>query len=256
MNNYQTFSGNSFLDENHFDLLEHLDFLLNIERNNWDPILFKDEFNKFILNIENHFHHEEIVLKGAGYTDLENHTIFHRDIALNLRKNNNVDFSDFKEASFLIEGAASYIIEHEMLKDQQYWPLFDDNKSNNTNLIPWSDKYETNNSEIDNHHIALLNHINRFYITCVDKEDIDSTISELKILCLYSKYHFEKEEDILGDQLAKHHKINHTKLIRDLETLIVEIENGKFQIKNLPDYLSYWLFDHLREYDIPAFANK
>ena len=101
---------------------------------------------------------------------------------------------------------------------------------------------------------SFMLYINRFYITCVDKEDIDSTISELKILCLYSSYHFEKEEDILGGQLAKHHKINHTKLLRDLETLIVEIENGKFQIKNLPDYLSYWLFDHLREYDIPAFA--
>ena len=143
-----------------------------------------------------------------------------------------------------------------MIDDQQYWDLFENNNPGGSNLIVWSDKYETNNSDIDYHHIALMTHINRFYVSSILLDDIEKAVNELKLLTIYSKYHFEQEELSLGTKLREGHKINHEKLIRDLETLIFEIGNGKFKIKNLPDYLTYWFLDHIKEYDIPAFTNK
>ena len=65
---------------------------------------------------------------------------------------------------------------------RSYWFLFGE-KSDDEYLVNWSDKYKTNNEDIDNHHIALMTHINRFYMTAISKNDIDTAVKIGRASC-------------------------------------------------------------------------
>lgn len=60
-------SGNSFIDDNHSDLLQHLDSIINWSLDSWNSEEFKSSIRNFIVDLENHFSHEEIILRGAQY---------------------------------------------------------------------------------------------------------------------------------------------------------------------------------------------
>lgn len=62
-------SGNSFIDEDHEKLLEHMDELTLLLRDNWDRDNFNSSVQDFIVNVESHFSHEEVILKGAKFDD-------------------------------------------------------------------------------------------------------------------------------------------------------------------------------------------
>ena len=50
--------------------------------------------------------------------------------------------------------------------------------------------------------------------------------------------------------------MNHRFLISDLERLIAEVKAEKFEPNNIGDYLKFWLLNHIRNFDIPAFESK
>ena len=52
------------------------------------------------------------------------------------------------------------------------------------------------------------------------------------------------------------HKANHDSQIDDLGVLIPEIENGKYDLQNIGNYLEYWLINHIKTFDIPALMNN
>jgi len=248
-------SGNSFIDENHDSLLEHLIELSSIISNNFDPDRFRLLIEDFTLSIENHFSHEETILRGVGYKNLRAHTIQHRTMALDLHTYLAEDLSKKETAKFMQKMVAS-VISHEMLMDQDYWSYFDDNPSDKTGLISWQPEFETGNKEADRHHQSLINHVNRFYIKLIDSNDIDIACSELKLLCAYSEHHFQEEERLLGERLRLGHKEQHKKLLDDLGVVIDEIKAGKFKLNNLGGYLDFWLLNHIKMYDIPAFSSN
>ena len=80
--------------------------------------------------------------------------------------------------------------------------------------------------------------------------------SELKLLCAYSEHHFQEEERLLGERLRLGHKEQHQKLLADLGVVINEIRAGKFKLNNLGGYLDFWLINHIKMYDIPAFSSN
>ncbi len=247
-------TGNSFIDENHTDLLDHLDSIITLSLESWNTDKFKSSVRGFIVDIENHFSHEEVILRGAGYSDLDRHIIDHRSIALFLHEKC-LECSDYKQASQLQTEMRSKIFSHELLEDQKYWPLFDGNSSTESHLLRWSSELETGNADIDRQHQALVSHINRFYVGLVQSEDRDFACRELKLLCAYSEYHFEEEERLLGTRMWEKHKAAHHKLIADLEVVINEIASGKFELSGLGNYLDYWLFNHIKMFDIPTCNN-
>ena len=79
-------SNNRFIDENHEKLLDALEELEECLGPDWELDVFVSRVNQYIDDLESHFLHEETLLRGVGFTDLEVHALKHRGIALIMRK--------------------------------------------------------------------------------------------------------------------------------------------------------------------------
>ena len=144
-------SGNSFIDQNHVGLLEHLISISETSSRNFNSEKFQLEAIAFLTDIEIHFSHEKTILKGADFVDLRNHIVQHRELALRLHKCLIGD-SSFEEASSFIAYMRAVITEHEMLEDQKYWHLFETRSPTMSKLIRWTDELATGDTEIDRQH--------------------------------------------------------------------------------------------------------
>lgn len=247
-------SGNAFIDENHEGLLHHLNVLSETVRDNWTQDGFMSDIRDFISALENHFHHEETILKGASYEDLDNHITKHRKVALDLRREAYLHHDYDSAVQFLITSRTK-VISHELFEDQAYWLTFEAEGSDADPLISWSREIETGNLETDKHHKALSNYINRFYKKFTSSSDVVSVCCDLETLYAYSEHHFIQEEKTFGKKLRRAHKANHASLLLDLATLIKEVETGDYKPENLGSYLKFWLLNHIQTFDIPDFKH-
>ena len=245
-------SGNSFIDDNHEGLLNNIDALTFLVRDNWNQNEFELRVRNLIVDLENHFSHEETILKAVGYADLDSHSVKHRGISMCLRIAS-LDTLDYDDSVQFLVKLRTEVFGHELLEDQNYWPLFDQENSDQDILILWSQELETGDPETDKHHKALINHINRLHMRFSKLPDIDSACKELKLLYEYSKFHFSEEEILLGSKLRPGHKENHESLLVDLDILVNEVQSGKYKLHNIGDYLKYWLINHIQTFDIPSF---
>ena len=253
----QARSGNSFIDENHTALLNTINSISQVSERDWNRGTFLYDVAGFIKDLENHHHHEETILKAAGYINLGTHSSKHREISMRTR-DSSMGVDDFNSSMIFMDELRSMIFSHELLDDQDYWSLFDNQAEYN---IKWSTSYETGNETIDKHHQCLLNYINRLDLRFSEchrniEECQSLAIGELKLFYEYSKLHFKEEESTGSFHTVPGHQAQHDSLLIDLARLILEIERGKFLPANLGDYLSYWLINHIQLFDIPSFANK
>lgn len=245
-------TGNNFIDDNHDDIFKNMDELTFLVRDNWDAASFRDAVTNFINQLENHFSYEETILKGANFNELEKHTIKHREVALEFRIKS-IDIITREEAINFIVTIRSMIFSHELIDDQNYWPLFDNNQSV---ILEWSEDYETGDSDIDTHHKSFANYINRLNQRLVQAPDIDLACRELAQLYEYSNFHFTEEEELLGDSLKIGHKENHKTLLSDLDTVVSEVKSKKMRADHVGEYLKYWLLNHIQNFDVPAFKQN
>ena len=243
-------SGNNFIDDNHHEIFCALEKLTFIVRDSWDKNKFISAVSDFIDQLENHFLHEEIILKSVNFENIDAHIILHREIALLLRIEI-MDISTREEAIKFLIFIRSKIFSHELIADQDYWYLFDDGTL--PAVLQWTDEFETGDIDVDKHHQSLANYINRLNHKCNQHLDINYICQELKNFYEYSKFHFEEEEELLGDSLRYGHKDNHKLLLEGLDTLITDIANNQVKISSVGEYLKYWLLKHIQNYDIPAF---
>ena len=249
-------SGNSFIDENHSSLVEHIGELESCLSGEWNAASYVMGLKKFVLDIENHFPHEETILRGTKFEKIDLHTLSHRNIGLKLHKVINKKIDSQSEAEKALSNIKVFLVEHKLYEDQDYWYVFDIYQIGEHSLIRFSEDMLTGIKEIDNEHFALLNHANRFLLKNIGKGDIGAICENLKLLALYSEYHFQQEETALGGNLKMSHKANHQKLLSDLKILINELELGKFRTENLGEYLNFWFHNHIAQYDVPAFKKN
>ncbi len=245
-------SGNVFIDENHFGLLSRLDHLTETLRADWSEAKFSDGVKEFIFAIENHFLHEETILKGAAFKELDAHSLLHRRIVLHLRESS-LDGFDYDNAVDFIARARTRIFTHELFEDQDYWPVFESPSANKDPLIVWSSDIETGDAETDKHHKALINHINRLHERFKISTDVAAASAELQTLYAYSEFHFSEEESLLGGALNPRHRANHWTLLSGLRAMTNEVEAGEYNLENIGDYLKYWLLNHIQTFDVPDF---
>ena len=245
-------SGNSFIDSNHEGLLKLLDALTPVVRDNWDEEVFSSGVRSLIASMENHFSHEETVLKGAQYHNLEEHAVKHRELSMELRMLG-LGISGVEDAVGFLGKARTKILSHELFEDQGYWPLFADEEGDEVTLIVWSTDYETGDTETDKHHKALINFINRLHNKLTSSVSRESVCSELKSLYSYSEFHFRDEEVKFGMDARSGHRIDHETLLRDLSLLIEEIGSGVQDVRQVGEYLKYWILNHIQTFDIPSF---
>ena len=116
-------------------------------------------------------------------------------------------------------------------------------------LLIWDNKYSVNNEELDNHHKALLDILNKLYDSCFDIDNKISLGPLLDDLVSYTNYHFTVEEQYMSKvgykDIERHislhrlfseriHELRQKKDINDLDVT-----------KELIVYLGNWLINHV-----------
>jgi len=246
-------SGNTFIDENHDDLLDRLDDLVVLVHDKWDSMLFHQEYGDFVSKLEQHFSHEEIVLKGAGFRELNAHVVKHRELSLELIMLN-FENTDYDGAVDILCKTRALVHAHELLEDQRYWAVFDGGAIEQKLDNWWSADFKTGDKAVDQQHKALMRYICRFMEDFQDSSDRKKACMELGRIKDFSEYHFNEEEQIHGINMKDAHMANHRKLLTDLDSIISEVRKGKYNVANIGSYLKFWLQSHISEYDIPSVA--
>ena len=120
-------------------------------------------------------------------------------------------------------------------------------------LFIWYNTYSVNNEELDNHHKALLDIINRLYDNCIGKDKpncLDPIVDEL---VSYSNYHFTAEEqhmrNISFNDIDKHISAHRGFTQRTLRLQKVSNKNDIEITKDLIVFLGNWICHHVMEED-------
>ena len=120
-------------------------------------------------------------------------------------------------------------------------------------LFTWYKKYSVNNEELDNHHKALFDILNRLYANCLGKDNPNCLDPIVEELVSYSKYHFSAEEQYMKDigyrdidkQIVEHRAFTD----RALQLQQVVDKNDFELTKELIVFLGNWLLHHVMEED-------
>ncbi len=254
-------SGNSFLDEGHQSLMHLINTLaddvrLGVEKNqqSWQDI--QARATHYIKALEEHFQHEELILKGADFELVVEHIKKHRDTIDYLHRLAAQTFTK-QSALYFVASARSRVFAHELLEDQDYWSLFEDQETAGEPLIFWSPRIETGKAEVDTHHRALVNFINRLHARATVDADPTALANELEGLYAYAEFHFTQEQAAFEHHLSPEkkalHAADHQHLLADLRTVIGETSAGTYSAAGVGGYLKYWFLNHLMAFDKPAF---
>jgi len=116
-------------------------------------------------------------------------------------------------------------------------------------LFTWYKKYSVNNEELDNHHKALFDMLNRLYENCLGKDRphcLDPIIEEL---VSYSNYHFSAEEQYMRNlkyrDIDKHISEHKAFTQRALQLQQVVSKDDFELTKELIVFLGNWLLYHV-----------
>jgi hemerythrin len=123
----------------------------------------------------------------------------------------------------------------------------------NPNQIQWKDEYSVGIKHIDDDHKKLISLLNQFSIA------YDYAMSEtfekeaLTELVSYTKYHFEREEQLLLDNDYpdfEAHKAQHQVMISQVEKFVdLYNEKGHDSLDEITSFLTNWLINHINGTD-------
>ncbi|MEG3617195.1 hemerythrin domain-containing protein [Magnetovibrio sp. PR-2] len=251
-------SNNLFIDVNHTDLANAIE---NVKKA-WLSYGASDNFTQacasFLEELREHFSHEEIILRGAGYEHLEVHSDSHTQILVLLEAILNVGM-DENTGTYFLDKVREKLFEHELVADQGYWHLFESEDFAEGNAITWAAQMETGVPSIDAHHKSLVRYINRLAHRIEGGTTNELLVSELEQLYAYSAHHFHEEEVELtrkGPGASSRHRQAHLNLLEDLIRTINKLSTEKVPPKALPTYLGLWLSNHVMAYDVAEFSSR
>ncbi|WP_241238891.1 bacteriohemerythrin [Colwellia sp. Arc7-635] len=131
-------------------------------------------------------------------------------------------------------------------------PLFY-KKVTDTNEIVWKDDYSVGIDSLDNDHKKLINLLNQFSTAYDYAMSEEYERQALKDLIDYTKYHFDREEQLLEqhhypDVVA--HKAQHKKMIEQVDGFMdLYNEKGHDALNEISLFLSNWLINHINGTD-------
>jgi len=122
-----------------------------------------------------------------------------------------------------------------------------------TSEIVWKDSYSVGIASLDNDHkklISLLNQFSTAYDYAMSEEYERQALNDL---ISYTKYHFDREEQLLEkynypDVVA--HKAQHQKMIEQVNSFMdLYNEKGHDALNEISEFLSNWLINHINGTD-------
>ncbi len=126
-------------------------------------------------------------------------------------------------------------------------------KSTTANQIAWKDEYSVGIEHIDQDHKKLISLLNQFSTAYDYAMSEDYEREALNDLISYTKYHFEREENLLEqhnfpDLVA--HKAQHRMMIDQVNSFVdLYNEKGHESLNEITEYLSNWLINHINGTD-------
>ena len=246
-------TGNDFIDTHHRDLMEMVTALTEVWEAEKASRGFEGLARDFVDTLRAHFLREEMVLGGVGYQNIGFHEVSHENILYFLERQLDKGLDAITGQVFL-DNLKSELFEHELVEDQDYWPLLDEDAPAHEPIIEWTAGLETGVDSVDAHHRALLRYINRLNDRILNGYPKKLILAELNQLYLFSAHHFREEElrfVSMKQADRQRHRRSHEKLLHDLHNLLQEYENDTFEAQSIGAYISYWLVNHLKLYDIP-----
>ena len=126
-------------------------------------------------------------------------------------------------------------------------------KKSNQNQIQWKNEYSVGIQQIDNDHKKLISLLNQFSIAydyamseSFEKEALNELVS-------YTKYHFEREEQLLLENNYpdfEAHKAQHMLMIAQVEQFVLLYnEKGHDALDEISSFLTDWLINHINGTD-------
>ena len=128
-------------------------------------------------------------------------------------------------------------------------------RSDNSDIIAWSENYATGIELIDNQHRELVNLTNALYRACLTGKDAaDAAFKDaMSRMVEYVRFHFAFEQKVLASvkypDYSKHKK-QHETLIRNILQAVKKYEKGvKYIPNNFVRTLRDWVFGHIAVFD-------
>ena len=130
-------------------------------------------------------------------------------------------------------------------------------------FVKWDDAMSVGNELIDKDHKKLLGMINQLQTAAHYQTDTDETGKILDDLVAYTRYHFEREEQLMQQHHYTGydaHKQQHDAMVKQVLKFIDEyrIDNTR-TIENVAQYLKTWLVNHINGSDqeyVPYLKDK
>ena len=131
------------------------------------------------------------------------------------------------------------------------------------NFIEWSNELSVGIEEIDLQHKVLVDLLNQIHEAIQQRHGAEITTKILERLGEYTRIHFAVEESlmrIMHYPEYERHKIEHDKLIDQLNGFHAKLASGKISISfELAHFLKVWLTKHIMETDkyyVPYFLGQ
>jgi len=126
-------------------------------------------------------------------------------------------------------------------------------KSEQSDIIKWKDEYSVGITHIDQDHKKLINLLNQFTTAYDHAMSENFEKKALEELVNYTVYHFEREEKLMRDNDYPDfdaHQAKHEEMINQV-TMFVDLynEKGHDALKDISEYLSVWLINHINGTD-------
>jgi len=127
------------------------------------------------------------------------------------------------------------------------------NKTVKNNEMVWKDEYSVGIDSLDNDHKKLISLLNQFTMAYDYAMSEEYEREALNDLISYTKYHFEREEQLLEqhdypDTVA--HKEQHKKMIEQVNGFMdLYNEKGHDALNEISEFLSNWLINHINGTD-------
>lgn len=125
--------------------------------------------------------------------------------------------------------------------------------SKNAAFFDWNDELSVGNEFIDNDHKKLIKMINSFHNAMQEGRGDDVIGKVLNNLFIYTSEHFKREEDEMSRinyAMLADHKTKHTQLLKQVEDLQNDLNNGKIMLASKMSYfLKDWLYTHILQAD-------
>lgn len=120
-------------------------------------------------------------------------------------------------------------------------------------LFKWYDAHSINNEELDNHHKALFNLLNKLYENCMSTDISKSLAPAVEELVSYSNYHFSAEEQYMksiGYKDIEKQISEHRSFTQRVSRLQKVIDRNDLELtKELIVFLGSWILRHILEED-------